>query len=86
MDPVQFHSALRDLDMFLSQGASIVPEQVYDRSIRRHVDRVADRTPLEPADDLDPISQGEAFAFVKLDFRRRKIRVERIKSQNGRKG
>jgi len=77
MDPIRFESALRDLDLFLSRGASVVPEPVYERDTRRHVDAIGDRTPLESPDDADEDIQGQVLAYVKIDFQARTVKVSK---------
>lgn len=77
MDSLEFQSALRDLDLFLSRGAALVPEPVFERDMRRHVDAVGNRTALESPDESDVLEQGPVVMRAEINFLKRSVVVLR---------
>jgi hypothetical protein len=76
MDLVRLESTTRDFELFLSRGASLVPEPVYERDTRKHVENIGDRTPLEEYGPADVGSDEEVLEKVTIDFVHRTVKVE----------
>ena len=73
MDPVRLESATRDFELFLSRGASLVPEPVYERDTRRHVESLGNRSPLDEFTDGDDTRNEEVIHTVRIDLQARTV-------------
>lgn len=78
MDFMEMQRRVRDFDMFLSGGASIVPEPVYERDVRRHVDHYSNRTPAVAPDILTDFSDGVEFEEIEIDLAAKQIVVRQL--------
>lgn len=83
MDFIAMQHRVRDFDLFLSGGASIIPEPVYERDVRRHVDHFGNRTPAVAPDMLTEFSEGVPFEEIEIDFVEKKIVVRQLTTKNG---
>lgn len=78
MDPLELQEQIREFDLFLSGGASTVPEPVYEREVRRHVDSYGNRTELGTSEHISDVSERVYFEQIEVDLDSCEITVKDI--------
>jgi hypothetical protein len=66
MDFLDFEDQVREFDIFLSGGAAVVPEPVYERDVRRHVETYGNRS--QPGTDELTVDCSERVYFERIDI------------------
>jgi hypothetical protein len=77
MDFVDYQSRVRRFDLFLSGGASTVPEPVYERDVRRHVETHGNRTQPDAIELPPEPSEPVYFERIDIDLEHNTISVSR---------
>jgi hypothetical protein len=77
MDFVKYQRRVRQFDLFLSGGASTVPEPVYERDVRRHAETHGNRTQPGAVELPPEPSERVYFEHIDIDLEHNTISVSR---------
>jgi hypothetical protein len=83
MDFVEYQDRVRRFDLFLSRGASTVPEPVYERDVRRHAETHGNRSQPGAVEIAPQPSEPVCFERIEIDLEQNTISVSRHLTKSG---
>ena len=81
---MDFQDQVREFDLFLSGGASTVPEPVYERDVRRHVETYGNRSQPGAVEVAVECSERVYFERIDIDLERNTVAVSQDLQTSGR--